>query len=72
MTQPIQKNIGLIGMKDTTMLDGTTKPKKIISGSFPYVCRTSRIWTAMGYKIVRQKKWSDGKWTFVMERTDDR
>lgn len=72
MTQPTQKNIGLIGAKDTTMQGSMIKPKKIISGSFSYVCRTSRIWSAYGYRIVKQKKWSDGKWTFVMERFDDR
>lgn len=47
------------------------KPKKIISGSFSYVCRQSRIWSAMGYKIVKQKRWPDNKWTFVMERVED-
>ena len=47
------------------------KPCKMISGKFDYCCRVSSSWIAMGYKIVRQKKWSDGKWTFVLERTDD-
>lgn len=42
--------------------------QKIISGSFSYVARQSRIWDAMGYRIVKQKHWPDNKWTFVMER----
>lgn len=47
------------------------KPRKIISGKFDYVCRQSHIWGAMGYRIIKQKQWSDGKWTIVMERYDD-
>lgn len=47
------------------------KPKKIISGSFSYVCRQSRIWGAMGYKIVKQKRWSDNSYTFVLEKHDE-
>jgi hypothetical protein len=45
--------------------------QKIISGSFSYVARQSRIWAAMGYRIVKQKHWPDNKWTFVMELIND-
>ena len=43
------------------------KTRKIISGEFAYCCRAMRSWTLMGYRIVKQKKWSDGKYTFVLE-----
>ena len=46
------------------------KSRKIISGDFAYCCRASRSWWALGYKIIKQKKWSDGKWTFVMELSE--
>jgi hypothetical protein len=48
-----------------------TKKQKIISGSFSYVARQSRIWAKYGYRIVRQKHWPDNKWTIVMEIIDD-
>ena len=41
--------------------------QKIFSGDFRYVARVSRNFAALGWRIVKQKKWSDGKWTFVME-----
>lgn len=41
--------------------------QKIISGEFSYVCRVSSQWIALGWVIIKQKRWSDGKWTFVME-----
>lgn len=47
------------------------KPRKIISGSFSYVARQSRIWAAYGYRIVKQKQYPDGKWTLVLEKFDD-
>lgn len=43
------------------------KPRKIISGNFAYCTRVSNMWYAMGYRIIKQKQWSDGKWTIVME-----
>ncbi len=60
-----------IPLEKPNFLERKMKPRKIISGNFAYVCRTSRIWSAYGYKIISQKKWGDGKWTFVMERTDE-
>lgn len=47
------------------------KPKKIISGSFSYVARQSRIWATYGYRIVKQKRWPDNKWTLVLEKFDE-
>ena len=44
--------------------------KKIFSGDFKYVCRVSRNFAALGWRIVKQKRWGDGKWTFVMEYAD--
>ena len=44
------------------------KPQKIISGSYTYVARLSREWVHAGYSIVKLKKWSDGKYTVVLER----
>lgn len=44
------------------------KPKKIISGSYAYVCRASRSWVHAGYRIVKTKQWADGRWTVVLER----
>ena len=41
--------------------------KKIFSGDFKYVCRVSRNFAALGWRIVKQKRWGDGKWTFIME-----
>ena len=46
------------------------KNKKIFSGDFKYVCRVSRNFAALGWRIVKQKRWGDGKWTFVMEYAD--
>ncbi len=47
------------------------KPRKIISGSFTYVAKVSRQYYILGWRIVKQNRWSDGKWTLVMEMTDD-
>jgi len=44
--------------------------QKIISGDFRYVARVSRNFAALGWRIVKSKKWSDGKYTFVMEFVD--
>ena len=44
--------------------------QKIISGDFRYVARVTRNFVALGWRIVKQKKWSDGKYTFVMEYAD--
>lgn len=44
------------------------KPKKIISGEFRYCCRVSRQFYLLGWTIVKQKRWGDGKYTFVMEK----
>jgi len=45
--------------------------QKIISGSFSYVARQSRIWAVMGYRIVKSKKWADGKYTIILESEKD-
>lgn len=44
--------------------------QKIISGEFNYCKRTLQSWLAMGYKIVKARRWSDGKYTYVLESTD--
>lgn len=44
--------------------------RQIISGSFNYCCRAMRPWYAMGYRIVKSKKWGDGKYTYVLEKKD--
>lgn len=41
--------------------------KKIFSGDFRYVTRLAKEYYALGYRIVKQKRWSDGKYTIVME-----
>ena len=41
--------------------------KKIFSGEFKYVTRLAKEYYALGYRIVNQKRWSDGKYTIVME-----
>lgn len=46
------------------------KNRKIFSGDFKYVARISRNFAALGWRIVKQKRWGDGKWTFVMEYAD--
>ena len=43
-------------------------PVKIISGSFSYCCKASRSWIAMGYRMVKSKRWGDGKFTFILEK----
>jgi hypothetical protein len=40
----------------------------IVSGSFRYVAKRIEELDAQGYKIVKSKQWSDGKWTYVMEK----
>ena len=40
--------------------------RKIISGEFKYVARASRNFVALGWRIIKQKKWCDGKYTLVM------
>ena len=40
---------------------------KVISGEFYYCKRTLKSWLAMGYKIVKARRWSDGKYTYVLE-----
>jgi hypothetical protein len=44
--------------------------QKIISGDFRYVCRVANNFIALGWHVVKQKKWSDGKYTLVMEFVD--
>jgi hypothetical protein len=44
---------------------------KIISGEFYYCQRTMRAWLLMGYKIAKARRWSDGKYTYVLERAGD-
>ncbi len=43
---------------------------KVISGEFRYCQKTLKSWLAMGYRIVKAKRWSDGKYTYVLESTD--
>ena len=40
--------------------------QKIISGSYNYVQRTVRPFQLMGWRVIEKKKWSDGKWTYVL------
>jgi hypothetical protein len=40
----------------------------IFSGSFRYVAKRIEEMHDIGYKITKSKKWSDGKWTYVMEK----
>lgn len=40
----------------------------IFSGSFRYVAKRLDEMSDLGYRVVRSKKWSDGKWTYVMEK----
>lgn len=42
--------------------------QKIISGAQAYCVRAMRPWYAMGYRIVKSKRWADGKWTYVLEK----
>lgn len=53
-------------MADTWELDMVKQ--KIISGSLSYCSRAMRPWVAMGYRIVKSKAWSDGKYTYVLEK----
>lgn len=43
--------------------------QKIITGEFAYCQRVLRSWTAMGYRIIKARRWSDGKYTYVLEST---
>jgi len=45
---------------------------KVITGEFRYCQKTLKIWLAMGYKIVKARRWSDGKYSYVLESTGDR
>ena len=45
--------------------------QKIISGEFRYCQKTLTSWLLMGYKITKAKRWSDGKYTYVLETNDD-
>jgi len=44
------------------------RPKKVIVGSFTYCVRAMRPWYAMGYRIVKSKRWGDGKYSYVLEK----
>ena len=46
--------------------------QKVISGEFRYCQKTLKSWLLMGYRIVKAKRWSDGKYTYVLENTDQR
>ncbi len=46
--------------------------QKVICGQFNYCQKTMKSWLAMGYKIVKAKRWSDGRYTYVLESTGDR
>lgn len=43
---------------------------KVVSGDYGYCARVTRNFVAMGWRIVKSKKWSDGKWSFVLEFQD--
>ena len=45
---------------------------KVISGEFYYCQRVLRTWLLMGYKIVKARRWSDGKYTYVLESNGER
>lgn len=50
---------------------GSLKIKeKIISGEFHYCQRTLKSWLLMGYRIAKAKRWSDGKYTYVLHSTN--
>lgn len=44
--------------------------QKIISGDIKYVTRVARNFYALGWRLIKQKKWSDGKYTLVLEYQD--
>lgn len=44
--------------------------QKFISGDFKYVYRVARNFYALGWRIAKQKKWSDGTYTLVLEFHD--
>ena len=48
------------------------KPRKIISGEFRYCQKVLKSWLVMGYKIVKSRRWADGKYTYVLESDPDR
>lgn len=43
----------------------------IRSGSFSYLCRVSKDLAAQGYRVIREKKWADGKYTFTFKRFEN-
>ena len=44
--------------------------QKIISGDFRYVYRVANNFIALGWRIIKHKRWSDGKHTLVLEFQD--
>lgn len=46
--------------------------QKIISGEFRYCQKVLKSWLAMGYKITKARRWSDGKYTYVLDSVEDR
>lgn len=44
---------------------------KVIVGEFRYCARALRPWLAMGYRIVKSKRWGDGKYSYVLEKSSD-
>lgn len=42
---------------------------KVISGEFRYCQKVLKIWLAMGYRIAKARRWSDGKYSYVLEST---
>lgn len=40
----------------------------IISGEFRYCTRAMRSWLAAGYRIVKARRWGDGKYTYVLQK----
>lgn len=43
--------------------------QKVIVGEFRYCQKAMRFWLAMGYRIARANRWSDGKYSYVLEKT---
>ena len=46
----------------------TNIKQKIISGELKYVNKLIREWKFYGYAVVKTKKWSDGKYTIILEK----
>jgi hypothetical protein len=45
--------------------------QKVITGEFRYCQKAMKSWLLMGYKITKAKRWSDGRYTYVLESNED-